>query len=421
MAASGFACQSKMPRLCRRSPPARGSRRRRAGRKLELPSPNVIPPGLVLPPACPDTQLAMSIEAAVMTGPERPLELWELEEPELEPGAILLETVASEVCGTDVHLHHGRLAGVPYPIIPGHVSVGRVLEARGVDADALGAPLAPGDTVTFYDVHEICGECWHCLVARQPNRCPHRRVYGITYSARDGALGGWARCIYLKPGVRAIKLPETLEPDLVIGGGCGLFTGFAAVERAELRLGATVLVQGTGPVGLAAIAFSLLRGAAAVIAIGDPRARLELASDFGADIVLSVSGSDRAERREAVHELTSGRGVDVAIEASGNPRAVEEGVALTREGGRYVIAGHYTDAGEATLNPHRDVNRPHREIVGQWGTEFHHLHRALRLLERYRSRFDFSRVIGGRYSLEEANAALADVEALKVTKAIITP
>src|SRR5262245_17502413 len=103
----------------------------------------------------------MAVKAAVMTGPGKPIEVWDLPDPVLEPGALVLETVASEVCGTDVHLRHGRLAGVPYPIIPGHVSVGRVLEASGVKHDALGDPLRPGDTVTFYDVHEICGNCWH--------------------------------------------------------------------------------------------------------------------------------------------------------------------------------------------------------------------------------------------------------------------
>jgi L-iditol 2-dehydrogenase len=128
----------------------------------------------------------MTIRAAVMTAPRAPMALWDLVDPELEEGSILLETVASEVCGTDVHLHHGRLAGVPYPIVPGHVSVGRVLETRGVDGDALGEPLNAGDLVTFYDVHEVCNACYHCTVAQQPNRCPSRRVYGITYSANDG-------------------------------------------------------------------------------------------------------------------------------------------------------------------------------------------------------------------------------------------
>ena len=74
--------------------------------------------------------------AAVMAGPGAPIEVRELPAPDIEPGGILLQTIYSEVCGTDVHLHHGRLAGVPYPIIPGHVSVGRVVDTGGRIEDA---------------------------------------------------------------------------------------------------------------------------------------------------------------------------------------------------------------------------------------------------------------------------------------------
>ena len=130
------------------------------------------------------------IRAAVMTAPGAPMEVWDLRDPVLENGSALLETMVSEVCGTDVHLYHGRLDGVPYPIVPGHVSVGRVAELRGVETDALGASLGVGDVVTFYDVHEVCGTCFYCAVADQSNRCPSRKVYGITYAASDGPLGG---------------------------------------------------------------------------------------------------------------------------------------------------------------------------------------------------------------------------------------
>ena len=356
-----------------------------------------------------------------MTAPDAPLEVWELDEPPVADGGVLLETVASEVCGTDVHLHHGRLAGVPYPIIPGHVSVGRVLEAPGVDRDVFGAPLAPGDVVTFYDVHEVCNACYFCTVARQPNRCPERQVYGITYSAHDGPFGGWAERIYLKPGVRIIKLPEGLGADDVIGGGCGLFTGFAAVERSTLAMGDTVVVQGSGPVGLSATAFAALRGAGLVVTIGAPKARLVLASQLGADLVLSLDDTEPGARAESIMGLTGGRGADVIIEASGNPAAITEGFALLRDGGTYVIAGHYTDAGPVTINPHVDVNRKHADVRGQWGTDFRHLVRSLRLLGKYADRLPFAKTIGGRYGLDQAGQALADVAALKVTKAIIDP
>ena len=83
--------------------------------------------------------------AAVMPAPNAPIELREFNEPALEPGAALLETMYSEVCGTDVHLHHGKLSGVPYPIIPGHVSVGRVAKVRGALRGVEGAPIKEGD------------------------------------------------------------------------------------------------------------------------------------------------------------------------------------------------------------------------------------------------------------------------------------
>lgn len=359
--------------------------------------------------------------AAVMTGPRKPIEVRELPDPVLEPGAVLLETIASEVCGTDVHLHQGRLAGVPFPIIPGHVSVGRVIEARDVAADALGRPLAVGDVVTFYDVHETCGRCYYCLVARQPNRCPSRRVYGITYSADDGLLGGWAERIYLKPGVMIVKLPDALSADDVIGGGCGLFTGFAAVERADIALGDTVLIQGAGAVGLGVAAFAALRGAGQVLLIGAPQDRLDLARTLGADVTLSLDGLPTHERAERVQALTCGRGADVVIEASGNPEAIPEGLRLLRDGGTYVVAGHYTDAGPIPVNPHSDINRRHADIRGQWGTQFTHVARALALLARHRERLPFASVIGGSYGLLDAGRALADVEAMRVTKAVIRP
>ena len=362
----------------------------------------------------------MPIRAAVMPAPSTPLELWSLDDPAVEPGGVLLETVASEVCGTDVHLYHGRLAGVPYPIVPGHVSVGRVVETRDVTHDALNVPLSIGDTVTFYDVHEACGICFHCSVAGQPNRCPHRRVYGITYAATDGPLGGWAERIYLKPGVRIVRLPDGLSADLVIGGGCGLFTGYAAVERSSLAMGDVVVVQGSGPVGLAAAAFAVLRGAGCVAVIGAPKPRLDLARALGADLVLPLD-MEVAERRAHIVELTDGRGADVVIEASGNPAAIPEALEMMRDGGTYVIAGHYTDTGTASINPHVHVNRRHADVRGQWGTDFRHIVRAVTMLAKHRDRLPFDRVIGGRYALEDAQQALNDVAELRVTKAIIQP
>src|ERR687896_1408221 len=148
----------------------------------------------------------VKVLAALIPEPHAPVEVRELDEPELEPDSALLDVELSEVCGTDLHLQQGRLEGVPYPLIPGHVSVGRLEKIRGQLLDVNGRPFAEGDRVTFLDVHRTCNACWHCLVARATTRCPQRKVYGITYGAADGLAGGWAERLYLKPETRCIRL-----------------------------------------------------------------------------------------------------------------------------------------------------------------------------------------------------------------------
>src|SRR5690348_6323324 len=256
-----------------------------------------------------------SYAACVMSGAHQPLEVRELPAPDLEPGAALLHTLYSEVCGTDVHLHHGRL-DVPYPIIPGHVSVGTVAELRsgnGGIRDVEGERIREGDTVTFLDVHETCGACYHCLVAQQPTRCVNRRVYGITYSATDGLLGGWVKAIWMKPGVKMIRLPKELAPETFIGGGCGLVTALHAVDLARVRLGESVAVLGVGPVGQSIVALAALSGTGEVIAVGAPDHRLAFARRMGATRTLGLDLSGE-ERVAEVRGATRSRGVDVVIE-----------------------------------------------------------------------------------------------------------
>lgn len=361
------------------------------------------------------------ILAAVMTAPGQPIEIREFDRPALPPGAALLRTARSEVCGTDVHLWHGRLSGVPYPIIPGHVSAGTLERVRGPLRGIDGSDLREGDRVAFFDVHRTCGRCRACTVHRTPTRCAERRVYGITDSAADGLYGGWSQAVYLEPGVGIARLPGTISVDAYIGGGCGLLTAVHIIERATLRPGDTVLVQGTGAVGLSTIALARLNGASTIVAIGAPAPRLALARTMGADHAFDVHDSTPEERLERVRALTHGEGVDVAVEAAGAARALEEGLTLVRDGGRYVVAGHYTDNGASTINAHHHINRKHLEIRGCWGSEPGHFLRALAFLERYSATVPWSAIGERTYSLHDLDRALADAEAMRIAKAIVDP
>lgn len=362
------------------------------------------------------------ISAAVLAAPGAPMELRTFDRPRLDAGAVLLKTLGSEVCGTDVHLAKGQLAGVPYPIIPGHVSVGVIEEVgRGPVLDVDGEPLTVGQTVTFLDVYGSCGRCWYCTVGHATTRCPSRKVYGVTLSADEGLLGGWAEYIHLRPGVHIVPLGHELDWRAFLSAGCGMPTALHAVSLGDVHFGDTVLVQGAGPVGLSAAVLAQLRGAGQVIVIGGPEVRLAAAKRFGADTTIDISTTTEAERLAAVRELTSGRGADVTIEATGVPAAVPEGMRLTRDAGRYVVVGQYTNAGDATFNPHLDLNQKHLDVRGCWGSDVGHLYRSVQVMAKYAKQFPWTDLISGEYTLTRTQDALDDVAAQRVVKALIVP
>src|ERR1041384_6590984 len=243
---------------------------------------------------------------AVIPKPNSPVEVREVAEPDLEPNSALLEVEVSEVCGTDVYLQQGRLAGVPYPLVPGHVSVGRLQKIRGGLFDVDGERFSEGDRITFLDVHRTCNACWYCLVAKAGTRCPQRKVYGITYGLNDGLCGGWSTHVYIKPGTRCIRLDTA--PETFMAGGCALPTSLHAIERGDIKIGDTVLVLGSGPVGINALVLALMRGALRVLCIGAPQARLDAALQAGAIATLNIETHSEAQRLDWVLENTGGGG-----------------------------------------------------------------------------------------------------------------
>jgi L-iditol 2-dehydrogenase len=257
------------------------------------------------------------------------------------------------------------------------------------------------------------------LVAKATTRCPQRKVYGITYGFNDGLCGGWAEQIYIKPGTHCIRLNG--NPETFMAGGCALPTALHAVERGEVNIGDTVLVLGSGPVGINAIILALMRGALRVLCIGAPALRLEAATQAGASAVASIETLSEQERLEWVLDQTAERGACVTIEATGSPAAVVQAMRFTRDAGRVVIVGQYTDHGPAAFNPHLDLNRKHLDVRGCWGSDFSHFYRAAQIISNETRAAAWAGISLARYNLAQANEALADVSAGKVLKALIDP
>jgi L-iditol 2-dehydrogenase len=142
---------------------------------------------------------------------------------------------------------------------------------------------------------------------------------------------------------------------------------------------------------------------------------------MGADHVIDLDATTPEARLERVLDLTGRLGADIVVEAAGSARAFEEGVRFARNGGAYVIAGHYTNAGDSAINAHEHINRKHLDIRGCWGSEAGHFLRALGILERYRAEVPWHEIGAAKYGLGDINAALESAGALRVPKALVDP
>jgi threonine dehydrogenase-like Zn-dependent dehydrogenase len=364
------------------------------------------------------------VRAAVLEEFEKPLEVRAYPDPgEPGPGEALVEVEIAGICGTDVHLWLGQLA-IPLPNILGHESAGRLEKlGAGLERDWRGEVLKAGDRVTWAS-SIACGECFYCRSKRQPTRCLTRKAYGISYRASESPhlRGGYAEKILLRAGTAIFRIPDSVPSEALIGAGCALTTAIHASERAPFEWGDTVVVQGTGPVGLAAIAVARVAGAGKIVAIGGPPHRLGLARGFGADSTIDIAEFPDAEsRRKAVLEVTGPYGADQVIECVGYPEAVNEGIVLCRDGGQYVVLGQYADAGNISFNPHT-ITRKQLRVVGSWGFEPRHVDRAIQLLERDAGlREKFAAGITHRFPLAQADEALQNARRLTGGKTVILP
>ena len=362
-------------------------------------------------------------KAAVVSKPNEPLVIKDFEIPELVPGSVLLKVANAGVCGTDVHLWHGKLSGVPYPLILGHEVVGTV-EALGSGQikDLDGHQIEVGDRVTFHDVTKTCYSCWYCLIAKAPTKCSNREVYGIT---RDSTkfpylIGGYSEYMYLTPGTHIMSIPDHVSFNGAISAGCALPTAIHAATRSPLAWGANVAIQGAGPVGLMIAMIAKISGAGTITSIDQAPNRLELAKEFGATHTLNIREGTLEDRKKNLRDITNGHGPDIVYEAAGAAKAIPEGIELVREGGTYTICGQYTDSGTVEVRPHL-MNRKHLDIRTVWGTETVHVYRAIKTIAENYDEFPFEKLVTHRFPLRDAQKALETQEKLISIKAVVAP
>jgi 2-desacetyl-2-hydroxyethyl bacteriochlorophyllide A dehydrogenase len=259
-------------------------------------------------------------------------------EPELlAADDAIVQVEATGVCGSDLHIYHGRVKIEPGFVI-GHEFVGTVLSA--------------GDGVTRVNVgdrvlgcfHTACGSCFYCMRGAY-HACDEARVFG--HGATLGSLQGAQAEQVLVPRANLAlrRVPEGMSDDSALFAGDVMGTAYHAVVEAGIRPGDTVAVLGLGPVGLCAVQVAKASGAAAVIAVDTVADRLEVARSFGANAVHLTDEDPRA----AVHAATERRGVDICVDAVGHPDALDLAARMTRKAGTVSVIGVYAERVEVHM------------------------------------------------------------------------
>ncbi|MEO3889546.1 alcohol dehydrogenase catalytic domain-containing protein [Nonomuraea sp. B5E05] len=348
--------------------------------------------------------------AAIVMSASGAVEVREYALPEPGPGEFLLEVELCGMCGTDAHIYRGRLASIRFPALLGHEIVGRLAAlGEGVTTDHAGEAVRVGDRVGVFPSLS-CGRCYECTVRRRPGSCPERRPsYGFASPAdRPPYLtGGFASHLHAS-NAGTVFYRTDLPPQTAVLQE-PLSVALHGVERAGVRIGSAVVVQGVGAIGLMAVVAARAAGAARVVAVGGPPARLALARALGADEVVGLGRADdpAARRRAVLDALGTGRPADAVIGTAGSPESFVEAVGLVGDGGVLAELGNFTDRGAVPFNPYSDLLKRDLTIAGVYGAGpdmQRRYHSALALLERAGPPFD--QLVSHRLPLAKARQAL---------------
>jgi 2-desacetyl-2-hydroxyethyl bacteriochlorophyllide A dehydrogenase len=259
-------------------------------------------------------------------------------DPQLEAADdAIVRVEASGICGSDLHIFHGRVPVEPGFTI-GHEFVGVVTEV-GPDVDR----VAVGDRVLGC-FHTACGTCGPCLRGDY-HRCVRGRTFG--HGIKLGDLQGAQAEQLLVPSANLVlrRVPEGMSADMALFAGDVMGTGYHAIAHAGVQPGDAVAVLGLGPVGLCAVQAARAAGAAQVFAVDTVEDRLAMAERFGAT-PLHLAHDDP---KRSVRAATDGCGVDVTVDAVGDPGPLELAISLTRDAGVVSGIGAYAGRGELPI------------------------------------------------------------------------
>ena len=344
------------------------------------------------------------MRAVTFQAPEQ-VRIEEKPDPEIAAGDdAVVRVEASGICGSDLHIYHGRVPVEPGFTI-GHEFVGTVV-AAGDEVER----VAVGDRVlgTF---HTACATCVSCLRGDY-HRCRDGQTFG--HGANLGNLQGAQAELLLVPRANLTlrRVPEGMSADVALFAGDVMGTGYHAIAHAEMRAGDTVAVLGLGPVGLCAVQAAIAGGAVEVFAVDSVQERLDMAASFGV-VPLHL---EEAEPKKAVRAATEGLGVDVVVDAVGDPGPLALAISLARDAGTVSGIGAYAGKGEVPLGlawlKGLQLRLGLANVIA-------HVDRVLALMEA--GKLDPAPLVTHHMSLDQAEEAYRVYDNREALKIVLTP
>ena len=374
------------------------------------------------------------IRVSTFDGPGTRAQIRSVPRPDVPDRAALIRIDACGVCGTDLHILRGHWPKpLPWPLTLGHELAGVIEEkGPGLQSDFMEQPLAVGDKVMLPPLMP-CGQCYYCVhYPIHANKCLNPTYYGryIPFEKPPHLWGGWAEMVYVDldmfPATKIYRLPDDMSPlhgSLTEPLACCIRALNRAVAADGFHVGDTVVIQGSGPIGLFALVAAQEMGAGCVVVIGAPeRPRLAVCRAFGAVATVSIDEYPTPQSRiDAVRAIVGGFGADLVVEYSGDPSSGPEGIEMLRDGGAYVEMGQFTDAGSVETNWHRICTKD-ITIVASWAFTANDIPLGIQMIHRVAERYPWH-LMQTRFSFSQegiAEAAEAAI-AMRCMKATIVP
>jgi S-(hydroxymethyl)glutathione dehydrogenase / alcohol dehydrogenase len=342
------------------------------------------------------------MKAAVLQALNAPLRIRDdIELPVLRHGQVLVKLAYSGVCHSQLMEARGRRGEDAYlPHLLGHEGSGVVVET-GPDV----AKVRSGDRVVLGWIKGSGIEAG-----------------GVQYKCSDGILNGGGVTTFNDYAIvsenRLVKVPDGVPMDIAALFGCAVLTGAGIITNSvRPTKGSSIVIFGLGGIGLSALMGLVLFDCEMVIAVDISEDRLRLAEEFGATHTINAAECDPVQ---AIRNLTDGRGADYTVEAAGRSDTIEKAFdAVRRGGGLCVFASHPSHGSRISLDPFEMICG--KQIKGSWGGSSDPDRDIPIYADLYvKGKLPLDKLITNRYSLDEVNQALDDLEQNQVVRPLIT-